>query len=406
MLKRVGLFAVTAGVIAAVVAATLGGTASARNSKAASANVKCGSTVTIGLAYPATGPDANLGATQADWANWARKAWNKTEKPKISFVIGDTQLGAATDLTVGVAHAFKSNSKILGVVGPPGSQEMEDSASIWKSADLAPVSGSETRVALTRAKPGTPRETTPGYFFRTVPNDGQQGDAVATWIHSHLKFTHIYVIDDEEAYSQGLAAQVIADLTADGVTGIGTNHISQQDTNFSSVIDAIPSNTQLVYIPWQLPSQAETFYQQLKASGKTAAIMGSDGTDLPGTFQPNGNGYVSGFPVDFSNPAVASFSKAHHGNQELFGLPSYTATMVNATAIQAACKAGHGSTNRTAVRAAIAKVKLSKAQSLLGFPVSFLKGNHGNYQGAGDMGGAANFAIYKVTSSGAYQRAG
>lgn len=406
MLKRVGLFAVTAGVIAAIVAATLGGTASARTTEAASANVKCGKTVTIGVAYPATGADASLGATQWDWANWAKKVWNKTQKPKITFVVGDTQLGNATDLAVPVAHAFKSNSKILGVVGPAGSQEMQDSAAIWKSADLAPVSGSETRVALTRSKSGTPRETTKGYFYRTVPNDGQQGDAVATWIHSHLKFTHIYIIDDEEAYSTGLADQVTADLTADGVTGIGRNHISQQDTTFSGVIDSIPANTQLVYIPWQIPSQAETFYQQLKASGKAAMVMGSDGTDLPGTFQPNGKGYVSGFPVDFSNPAVSSFSKAHKGNQELFGLPSYTATMVNATAIQKACKAGHGFTNRTAVRKMIAKTKLSKTQSLLGFAVSFLSGNKGNYQGAGDMGGSANFAIYQVTSSGAYKRVG
>jgi branched-chain amino acid transport system substrate-binding protein len=266
------------------------------------------------------------------------------------------------------------------------------------------VSGSETRVALTRAKPGTPRETTKGYFFRTVPNDGQQGDAVASWIHNHLKFKRVYIIDDEEAYSQGLAAQVQADLQADGLKNIGTNHISQQDTNFSSVIDSIPSNTQLVYIPWQIPSQAQTFYQQLHASGKSAMIMGSDGTDLPGTFQPNGHGYVSGFPVDFSNPAVKSFAKAHKGSQELFGLPSYTATMVVAHAIQTACKAGHGKTNRTAVRKAIAKVKLTAKQSLLGFPVQFLSRNKGKYQGPGDMGGTANFAIYQITSSGVYKR--
>lgn len=361
--------------------------------------------VTLGVAYPATGPDASLGATQWDWANWARKAWNKTQKPKLKFVVGDTQLGAATNLAVPVAHSFKSNSKMLGVVGPAGSQEQQDTASIWKSAGLAPVSGSETRVALTRAKPGTPRETTKGYFFRTVPNDGQQGDRVAFWIHTKLKKTHVYIIDDEEAYSQGLADQVASDLKKVGINA-GRNHISQQDTNFSSVIDAIPSSTQVVYIPWQIPSQAQTFYQQLRASGKTALIFGSDGTDLPGTFEPKGHGYVSGFPVDFSNPAVKSFSKAHKGNQELFGLPSYTATIVNAKAIQAACKAGKGKTTRTAVRKRIAKVKLTAKQSLLGFAVQFLNKNKGAYQGPGDMGGGADFAIYQVTSTGAYKRLG
>jgi branched-chain amino acid transport system substrate-binding protein len=407
MLKKVGAVAAIAALASIVVATTAWGSPKAPSRlSAATATVKCGKSVTIGVAYPATGPDAPLGATQWDWANWAKKAWNKTGRPRVKLTIGDTQLGAATNLAVPVAHAFGSNGKILAVVGPAGSQENQDSNGIYAKAGLTTVSGSATRVALTRTKPGTPRETVKGSFFRTVPNDGQQGDRVASWIHTKLKKTHIYIIDDEEAYSQGLADQVTADLTADGVTNIGRNHISQQDTNFSSVIDAIPSSTQVVYIPWQIPSQAETFYNQLKAAGKAKIVFGSDGTDLPGTFQPNGHGYVSGFPVDFSNPAVKSFSKAHHGSQELFGLPSYTAVLVEANAIHNACKAGHGKTTRKAVGKAIAKVKLSAAQSLLGFPVQFLAKNKGTYQGPGDMGGAANFAVYQVTSAGVYKRVG
>jgi branched-chain amino acid transport system substrate-binding protein len=410
MLKKVGAVAFLAAVISVVVATTAWGSAKAPARAAATAGantkIKCGKAVTIGVAYPATGPDAPLGKTQWDWANWAKKAWNKKGRPRVKLAIGDTRLGAATNLAVPVAHSFGSNGKILAVVGPAGSQENQDSNGIYAKAGLTTVSGSATRVALTRAKPGTPRETVKGSFFRTVPNDGQQGDRVASWIHTKLKKTHIYIIDDEEAYSQGLADQVTADLTADGVKNIGRNHISQQDTNFSSVIDSIPANTQVVYIPWQIPSQAQTFYQQLKAAGKAQIVFGSDGTDLPGTFQPNGHGYVSGFPVDFSNSAVKSFSKAHNGSQELFGLPSYTAVLVEANAIHAACKAGHGKTTRKAVGKAIAKVKLSAAQSLLGFPVQFLSKSKGNYQGPGDMGGAANFAVYQITSAGAYKRVG
>jgi branched-chain amino acid transport system substrate-binding protein len=408
MLKRVGATAAIAAAFAVVVAATAWGSAKApaRVNAGAAKSIKCGKSVTIGIAYPATGPDADLGKTQWDWANWAKKAWNKKGRPRVKLAVGDTRLGAATNLAVPVAHAFGSNGKMLAVIGPAGSQENQDSNGIYAKAGLTTVSGSATRVALTRAKPGTPRETVKGSFFRTVPNDGQQGDRVASWIHDKLKKNHIYIIDDEEAYSQGLADQVTADLTADGVKNIGRNHISQQDTNFSSVIDAIPANTQVVYIPWQIPSQAQTFYQQLKASGKTPIVFGSDGTDLPGTFQPNGHGYVSGFPVDFSNPAVKSFSKAHKGSQELFGLPTYTAVLVEANAIHNACKAGHGKTTRKAVGKAIAKVKLSAAQTLLGFPVKFLTKNFSNYQGPGDMATPANFAVYQITSGGVYKRVG
>lgn len=407
MLKRVGVIAVIATALAVVVATSAWGSAKAPRhlTAAAAKTIKCGKTATVGIAYPATGPAASLGAPQFDWAVQAKKHWNHGHKLKIKLVIGDTQLGNSPGLAVPVAHSFASNGKMLAVVGPAGSQEVQDSIAIYKNAGLAAVSGSATRIFLTRAKPGKPRETPKGAFFRTVPNDGQQGDRVADWIHTKLKFKHVYIIDDEEAYSQGLADQVQADLKKFNVNA-GRNHISQQQQDFSSVITAIPSNTQIVYIPWQLPGQAQTFYQQLRGSGKHAMIMGSDGTDAPGTFQPNGHGYVSGFPVDFTSTILKSFQKAHHGQPETFGIPSYTATLVVATAIQKACKAGHGKTTRVAVRKQVKKVKLSANAGLLGFPIVFLNKNKGTYQGPGDMGGAANFAVYQITSGGAYKRVG
>lgn len=407
MLKKVGALAVVAAVFAVVVATSAWGSSksSSHLSAAATASVKCGKSVTLGMAYPATGPAASLGAPQFNWASYAAKKWNAKHKMKVKLLPGDTQLGNSPGLAVPVAHSFASNSKLLAVVGPAGSQEVQDSTAIYKKAGLVTVSGSATRIFLTRAQPGNPRETSKGEFFRTVPNDGQQGDRVAAFIHSTLKYKHVYIIDDEEAYSQGLANQVAADLKKDGVNA-GRNHISQQNNDFSSVITAIPSNTQIVYIPWQLPEQAQAFYNQLKVSGKHAKVMGSDGTDAPGTFQPNGNGYVSGFPVDFNSTTLKTFEKKHNNQPETFGIPSYTATLVEATAIQKACKAGHGKTTRLAVRKAVQKVKLTDSASLLGFSVSFLNKNKGPYQGPGDMGGAANFAVYQITSGGSYKRVG
>ena len=237
-----------------------------------------------------------------------------------------------------------------------------------------------------------------------MPNDGQQGDNVATFIHKKLKKTNVRIIDDEEAYSQGLSAQVKADLQKVGVT-VTTDHISQQNPDYNSVIAAIPGGTQLVYIPWQVPAMAQQFFTQMRANGKNQVVMGSDGTDDPSTFKGAGS-YVSGFPVDFSSKALGTFKKAHGGDSEMFGLPTYTSVIVNATALQMACKAGHGKTTRAAVRKDVAKVKLSKAASLLGFSVKFLKGNQGKFQGPGDMGGSAAFGIYKIQSNGSYKRVG
>jgi branched-chain amino acid transport system substrate-binding protein len=406
MLKKVGAVAFIAALGSVIVATTAWGSAKAPAHVNAAASVKCGRQVSIGVAYPATGGVAFLGALQFDWAKYALKRWNRSHKLKIKFVQGDTQLTTNAAANVAVAHSFASNGKILAVTGPAGSQEVQDSTAVYKGAGLASVSGSATRIFLTRTKGTDTRETSKGFFYRTVPNDGQQGDAVANFIHKKLKKSHVYIIDDEEAYSQGLADQVQADLKKVGVNA-GRNHVAQNVSDFSSLIAAIPNNTQLVYIPWQQAAEAQTFSQQLKANGsgsaKNAIVMGSDGIDAPGQFEAHG-AYVSGFPVDATNPVYKSFTKAHKGQPETFGLPTYTSVWVNATAIRMACKAGHGKTTRKAVRKDLLKVKLSAKQSLLGFAVKFLNKNFATFQGAGDMALPANFAIYHITNSGAYVR--
>jgi len=403
MLKKIGLVAVLAALISVVVATTAWGSAKApRAAAAATASVKCGKRVSIGVAYPATGGVAFLGALQFDWAKTALSRWNGSHKLKIKLVQGDTQLTTNAAANLAVAHSFASNGKVLAVTGPAGSQEVQDSAGVYHGAGLAPVSGSATRVFLTRAKTGKPRETSKGFFYRTVPNDGQQGDAVANFINKDLKKKRIYIIDDEEAYSQGLADQVQADLKKVGINA-SRNHVAQNVSDFSSLIAAIPSNTQLVYIPWQQAAEAQTFASQLHANGKNAIVMGSDGIDAPGQFTTHG-AYVSGFPVDASNPVYKAFTKAHKGQPEAFGLPTYTSIWANATAIKMACKAGHGKTTRKAVRKTLLKVKLTAKQSVLGFPVKFLNTNKGTFQGPGDMGGSADFAIYHINNKGAYIR--
>jgi ABC-type branched-subunit amino acid transport system substrate-binding protein len=389
--------------IAVVVATALSGTAAAKVAAAAS-TVSCKSAVTVGFAYPQTGPAASLGAPQVDWANYGVTKWNASHSVKLKLIKGNTQLGNGTSFAIAVANSFKNNAAMVAVSGPAGSQEMQDTASIWKGAGLAPVSGSETRVQLTRAQGASPRQTTPGYFFRTVPNDGQQGDNVATYIHNVLKSKKVLIIDDSEAYSTGLRDQVKADLIADGVT-VNTNSISQTDTSFSGVISSIPSGTDLIYIPWQLPPQAQNFYTQLHAAGKNITMFGSDGTDDPSTFKGKGS-YVSAFPYDPASSIVKSFTSHHHGNSETFGLPSYTSVWVNGTAIQAACKAHGNKITRAQVRAAIPHAVLTKAQSLLGFPVKFLSSNKGKFQGPGDMGGTAGFGIYQIQTNGSYKRVG
>ena len=83
---------------------------------------------------------------------------------------------------------------------------------------------------------------------------------------------------------------------------------------------------------------------------------------------------------------MQAYVKAHGGNGEFFGLPSYVAAQVMTGAVTRACKAGHGKTTRLAVRKQIAKTKLKS--TILGFPVAFQK--------TGEMKLPAAYGVYQI----------
>jgi branched-chain amino acid transport system substrate-binding protein len=385
-----GLAAVIA-TLAAVLTAMLGGSLAQASSKAA--KLSCGSTRTIGLAVPITGPAASVGSQQLHWAQFFANGWNAdpaNKNQKIALVQGDTQLGVDTAFAVKVAKSFASNAKVLAVVGPGGSQENVAATSTLMGAHLGWISGAATRRSLTDGHTdGVNRQ---GHFFRTVPNDGVQGPTVANYIRLKLNAKNVLVIDDQEAYSQGLADGVQQNLKSHGIN-VTRDSISQTTTDFSSEIAKIPGGTQVIYIPWQLSPQAQAFGQQLKAAGKNIALFGSDGLFDP-TFKITGS-YVSFFPVDAKSAIVKAYEAAHGGNGDFFGAPTYVATEVAALAITAACK--DGTATRDEVRQDIAKVKIPKSKSLLGFKVVF--------QHTGDLrfGG---FGIYQIQSDGGYRPVG
>ena len=384
--------------VAVLATAALGSIKSPSNapSKADSvsaAAITCGKTRTIGLAAPYTGPAADIGNQQVRWAKYFVKRWNaqKANRNKqIKVVNGDTQLGVDTAFAVKVAKAFASNSKVLGVVGPAGSQEVVASTSAYKGGRLGFVSGSASRTTLTDGHTDGNRR---GYFFRTVPSDGAQGPTVANWMTKQLKWKRVYIIDDQEAYSQGLADGVQKILASRGVK-VTRDSISQTDSDFSSKIAKIPNNTQGIYIPWQLAPQAQAFGQQLKAAGKgKIKLFGSDGLFAPGVWKIVGS-YDSAFPYNPADPVVKAYIKAHKGNGEFFGLPSYVAAQVVVGAVTRAC--ADGKATRAEVRRQIAKTKLKT--SILGFPVSFTT--------AGEMRTPANYGVYQIQSDGSFKRIG
>jgi branched-chain amino acid transport system substrate-binding protein len=385
MLKRVSLIALAATVAALAVVASA--VARPTTASTATAGVSCKKGVSVGMLAPITGPAGSIGSDQLHWAQFYVTQWNKNKKHvRIKLVQGDTQLDPSKASTV--AQSFASNGSIMATIGPAGSDEVQAVAPILRKAGLAFASGSATRVSLTNG-------AWKGSFFRDVPNDGVQGPTAGTYMFAKLGLKSgdsVMVVDDQESYSTGLADIVGQNLTGKGIK-VDRESISQKATDFSSLVAKVTSSIKVVYLPFQLASQAQLFAQQLKAQGKSAIVFGSDGTFDSSKFNVDGS-YISFFAPDVTTIAadakiVAAFQKQFPGATSPFGAPNYVLAQMYATAITKSCK--DNKITRAELRKNFAKVSLSS--TILGTPIRFTAN--------GDLAGA-KFHIFKIVN-GKYQ---
>jgi branched-chain amino acid transport system substrate-binding protein len=292
----------------------------------ASPSVSCAN-ASIGFQGPITGDAAFIGKEQRGFARYAIR---KLGGGKIKLVEQDTQLDPAQASTTGAR--LHANQNVLAVVGPAGSQEVLAVAPIYRKADRLPfISASATATKLTNG-------SIPN-FFRVVPNDSVQSPTIAKYIRQVLKAKDVFIVDDQTAYSRPLASGVQANLRAGGVK-VTRKSVNQKVTDFSSLVSTIGSEIDVVFLPWQIASNAQIFGQQMKEQGKRAIIFGSDGLDS-GDFKIQGS-YVSAFAPDIRGiKGNAAFIRGYGAKfVSNFGPPTYVATQAAILAIQKACTDG------------------------------------------------------------------
>ena len=376
LLLAAGVAVVTAAV---AVAATDG--SRAQQGAAAAEKASCKSPH-IGMSAPITGPAGSIGSDQLHWAQYYVGRWNKAH-PKFHVTLDqfDDQLDPAKAATG--AQSFASKSKILSVIGPAGSQQVIASSPIYMRGGLAFVSGSATLPSLTDG-------SRKGFFFRAVPNDNFQGPKDARYALQHLgvaRNDHVMIVDDSEAYATGLRDVTKPVLEAAGVK-VETESIAQTDTDFTAIVNKT-ANDKVVFLFFQIASQAQLFGQQMKEKGRTGILFGSDGTFDSAKFNING-AYVSFFAPDVTQlKAVAAIVNGFYNkfgrSTTPFGAPNYVVAQLEINAIKAACK--DGKVSRGEVRKLIAKTSLKT--SLIGVPIKFTAN--------GDVTGANDF-IFKIVN--------
>jgi branched-chain amino acid transport system substrate-binding protein len=373
---------------AALGALAVTGCGSSGSSSSSSAGTGAGTATkscvaSIGMEGPLTGQVAFLGQEQLHFAQLALAMDNTANKTKISLVQGDTQLNPAQATTV--TQQLTSNSKIVAVVGPAGSQEVEAVGPLMARAGLAFISGSATNATLTTGKYPT--------FFRVVSKDSVQGPQDAHYIISNLHPKALMIVDDQEAYSTGLVSAMTPVFQAAGIK-VDHESVSQKTTDFSSLVAKVTPATTVVVLPWQVASNAQQFGRNLAQEHKKTLVFGTDGLydtknfTIPGSYVSSFGPDINGIPAD---AAIAAAAKARYGPFGTFGPPMFAATHVVDEAIASVCRSGQ-TPSRSNVLAAIKAT--NELTSILGQPISF--------DAHGDLVNG-KFFLFKINSTGHYQ---
>jgi branched-chain amino acid transport system substrate-binding protein len=388
-----------AAALTALVAVGCGSSSSSSSSAAGSSSAAASSSgsgksckATIAIEGPFTGPVAQVGLEQLHFAQLAVATDNQANGTSVNLVQDDTQLtpSLATQKTQSVL-----SSSAVAAVGPAGSQEVEAVGPLFGRAGMAFITGSATLPALTTdGKNPT--------FFRVVPNDNIQGPQDANYVVNHLHPKAVLVIDDDEAYSQGLVKTMIpvfqkAGVKVDHETINGTDTGATLANAINSLVTSkLNPDETVTMLPWQAAANAQQFGLAAQQQHKKTILFGTDGTNSPSQFKIPGS-YVSNFGPDISSSSrpldkqiVAGVAK--YGPYGSFGIPTYAAADVEMKAIAAVCKSGQ-TPSRSNVLAQIKKTNIPPAQNPLAVTIAF--------KSDGDLVGQPGY-LFKIGSNGKY----
>ena len=272
-------------------AAACGGKSGGGNGGGSTSNVR------VGIVGAATGPNAQLGINIANGAKLAIDQYNATNpKVKITAVVYDTQ----GDPAVAPGQVRKAiQDKVVAVVGPAFSGESKAVDKDFEEAEIPNISASATATAL--AANGWK------YWHRVVANDDVQGPADAQFITGTLQAKKLFVVDDNQEYSVGLADAVAKAAQGAGAT-VQRDKIDPKGSDYSSTVNKIKSfNADAIFYGGYY-AEAGKLLKQLRDGGVKSKFVSDDGSSDPGLIKAAGTQQAEGAMA--SCPCLlAGFSK-------------------------------------------------------------------------------------------------
>ena len=236
-----------------------------------------------------------------------------------------------------LATEIVNDSSIIGVVGPGFSGESLSTGKTFFDAGMPVISPSATNVTITQQ----------GWtnWHRVIGNDNAQGAADAKFLTSNLGMKAVYVIDDAQDYSKGLADVVKSTL---GSVAVGYDEIQVKQTDMSAVVAKVQAaNADAVFYGGYY-TEAGLLIKQLRQAGWQGQFMSGDGAEDPNFVKVAGAAADGAYLSAPAAPAPADFNtkyKALNGSDSgLYSTQSYDATNIFLAALDAG-KTSHADVN-------------------------------------------------------------
>lgn len=268
-----------------------------------------------------TGDAGALGQNMLNGVKLALDEYNK-DNPDCKIGVKEFDSQGSPDKAPGLATQIINDDSIVGLVGPGFSGESLATGKTFYEAGLPSISPSATNVTITDQGWIT--------WHRVIGNDEAQGAADAKYLTETVGAKKVFVVDDGQDYSKGLAGYVKEGL---GDAQAGEDQITVGQTDMQAVVTQIKAADADAVFYAGYYAEAGLLAKQLRQADFKGTFMSGDGSQDPAFVKAAGAQAAEGAVLSApAAPAPADFNarvKAVTGSDAgLYSTQAYDATNI------------------------------------------------------------------------------
>jgi len=265
-----------------------------------------------------TGDAGALGQNMVGGIELALKEYNADNADcKINLKTFDSQ--GNPDKAPALATQIVNDDTIFGLIGPGFSGESLATGKTFFEKGLPSISPSATNVTITQQGWTT--------WHRVIGNDDAQGQADAAYLTGEVGAKKVFVVDDGQDYSKGLADTVKEAL---GDAMVADDQISVGDTNMSAIVQAVKASGADAFFYGGYYTEAGLLAKQLRQGGFKGTFMSGDGSEDPNFVKVAGTQAAEGAVLS----APAGPPPADFGASGLYATQAYDAANIFLAAVK------------------------------------------------------------------------